>query len=149
LQLRARMALDRLDFAGALATYEALLGAGLSGANRRKVMDIIRMLRPAQSTRVAIALDVPADVYLGGKSLGKACDASATCSLPVLPGNTYRVLIERTGFKPARHVIRARRGETVTITQELEELPSPLALALTPADAAVTVDGQAWEAGAP
>jgi hypothetical protein len=149
LQLRARMALDRLDFAGALAAYEALLEAGLRGADRRKVLDILRTLRAARSTRVAITVNVPADVYLGARELGKACDAEATCTLSLLPGNKYRVLIERPGFEPAQHVVRPRQGETVTITQELEELPSPLSLAVTPADAVVTLDGEVWQPGTP
>jgi hypothetical protein len=148
LHLRAKTSLDRLDFAGALAAYKALRGAGLSGANRRKVEDIIEVLRPAQSTFMEVELNVPADVYLEGKALGKACDATSVCRISVLPG-AYRIFIERPGFKPVRHVIHVRRDQIVTITQELEELPSPLALSVTPADAVVTLDGQVWRPGEP
>lgn len=148
LHLRAKTSLDRLDYAGARAAYRALLGAGLSGPNRRQVERILVMLSPVESTFVEIALNVPADVYLEGKARGKACAATTTCRLPLLP-NTYRIIIERPNFKPARHVVRVQRGETVTITQELEELPSPLALSVTPADAVVTVDGRVWRPGEP
>ncbi len=148
LHLRAKMSLDRLDFAGALAAYKALLQAGLGSANRRKVQAIIQMLSPARSTFVEVALNVPADVYVGGKELGKACDAASVCRLSLLPG-TYHVFIERPSFKPVRHVIRVRRDQTVTITQELEELSSPLALSVTPADAVVMLDGEVWRPGAP
>jgi hypothetical protein len=148
LHLRAKMSLDRLDFAGALTAYKALLRAGLSSANRRKVQAIVQMLSPVRSTFVEVAINVPADVYVGGKSLGKACDATSVCRLHLLPGK-YHVFIERPSFKPVRHVIHVRRDQTVIITQELEELPSPLALSVTPADAVVTLDGQVWRAGEP
>jgi hypothetical protein len=148
LHLRAKMALDRLDFAGALAGYEKLLQAGLSGANRRKVQAIIQMLSPARSTFVEIAVNVAADVYVDGKARGKACDAAPVCRVPVLP-RTYRIFVERPGFKPVRHVVRVRRGETVTLNLDLEELPSPFTLSVTPADAVVTLDGKLWRPGEP
>lgn len=148
LHLRAKMSLDRLDFPGALAAYKELRRSGLSGANRRKVDDIIAMLTAAQSTFVEIALDVPADVYVGGKTLGKACDTAPVCRRSLLPG-TYRIFIERPGFKSVRHVVRVRRGETVTVNLDLEELPSPFTLSVTPADAVVTLDGEVWRPGEP
>lgn len=143
LQLRANLLLARRDFAGALAAYEALLTAPLSSANRRKVRGIIQTLRPVRSTFVDIALSVPADVYLDDKALGKACNAASQCKLALLPGK-YRILIERPNFKAVRQVIHVRRDQTITITQELEELPSTFAMTVTPADAVVTMNDQVW-----
>lgn len=146
LQLRANLLLTRRDFAGALAAYEALLPAPLSNANRRKVRGIIQLLRPVRSTFVEIALNVPADVYVDAKALGKACDAASQCKLSMLPG-TYRILIERPNFKAVRQVIRVRRDQTVSITQELEELPSRFDVKVTPADAVITLNEQIWRPG--
>lgn len=146
LLLRANLLLARRDFNNALAAYEALLDAPLSSANRRKVRVIIEALRPVRSTFVEIALNVPADVYVDAKALGKACDAAPKCKLSMLPG-TYRILIERPNFKAVRQVIRVRRDQTVSITQELEELPSKLDVKVTPADAVVTLNGQVWQPG--
>jgi hypothetical protein len=148
LHLRAKMSLDRLDFPGALAAYKELRQAGLSGANLRKVNAIIAMLTAAQSTVVEIALDAPTDVYVGGKGLGKACDAALVCRRVLLP-DTYRIYAERPGFKSVRQVVRVRRGQTVSLNLDLEELPSPFTLSVTPADAVVTVDGKVWRPGAP
>jgi hypothetical protein len=146
LLLRANLLLARRDFNNALAAYEALLDAPLSSANRRKVRVIIETLRPVRSTFVEIALNVPADVYVDAKALGKACDAAPKCKLSMLPG-TYRIIIERPNFKAVRQVIRVRRDQTVSITQELEELPSRFDVKVTPADAVVTLNGQVWQPG--
>ncbi len=117
LQLRANLLLAKRDFAGARTAYEALLPTPLSAANRRKVRDVIRILQATRSTFVEIALNVPADVYVDAKALGKACDAASQCKLALLPGK-YRILIERPNFKAVRQVIRVRRDQTITITQE-------------------------------
>jgi hypothetical protein len=146
MQLRAKLLLDKQDFAHALRAYEALLDTALSSANRRKVRGIIQYLMPARSSFVEIALNVKADVYVGHKAQGKACEAASTCKLALLPGR-YRLYIERPGFKPSVQVVRVRRDQTVSVHQELEELPSKLELGVTPADAVVTVDGQVWQAG--
>jgi tetratricopeptide (TPR) repeat protein len=143
LQLRANLLLAKRDFAGARTAYEALLPTPLSAANRRKVRDVIRILQATRSTFVEIALNVPADVYVDAKALGKACDAAAQCKLALLPGK-YRILIERPNFKAVRQVIRVRRDQTITITQELEELPSTFAVKVTPSDAVVTLNDQVW-----
>jgi hypothetical protein len=145
LLLRANLLLAKRDFAGALAAYEALLPTPLSSANRRKVRVIIQTLRPVRSTFVEIALNVPADVYVDDKTLGKKCGAASQCKLGLLPG-TYRILIERPNFKAARQVIRVRRDQTISITQELEELPSTFAVRVTPADAVITMNDQVWRA---
>ena len=143
LQLRANLLLTRRDFAGARAAFKALRGAPLSAANRRKVDTIIKMLEATRSTFVEIALNVPADVYVDAKALGKACKAASQCKLALLPGK-YRILIERPNFKAVRQVIHVRRDQTITITQELVELPSTLAVKVTPADAVVTMNDQVW-----
>ncbi len=147
LQLRASILLELRELADALAAFKALLDAGITGPNRRQVHNIIRHLHGLGNTSLAVAINVPADVYVEDKSLGLLCERSQRCTQRLLPGR-YPILIQRQGFVPVRKWVRLRPEKKTQISVELRELPSPITVQVYPADAEILLNEQPWDARA-
>ncbi|MCG8424521.1 MAG: PEGA domain-containing protein [Proteobacteria bacterium] len=140
LRLRGTIFLEKLDYEGALAAYEAFLDAGPRGVTRRKAKKIVDNLQIARTTFLKVRVENgPANVYLNRKQYGVWCRAAPECKRGIVPRG-FRVYIERDGFvsKIERVAISAETTNELAVT--LEELPSQLDIAVTPKNAQVTLN---------
>jgi hypothetical protein len=141
LRLKGTVLIELRNYPEALATYEALLEAGVKGADRLRAQEIVKKLQAVRSTFLDITFtNGPATVYLDSKSLGAFCPAAATCNRALLP-NEYTVIAERPGFDGWTDRVKIESGKTEKRTVTLLEKSSPFTVRVTPADARVTVDG--------
>ena len=147
LQMRATLLLEIRDFERALLAYQALLDAGLTGPNRRKVLATMRRLRRMANTSVAIESNVPASFYVNAKAFGAICEGVKRCLQARMPG-VYRVIVEQPGFVPVRKRVRLRRNRVTAVAVHLEERQSPFTVDVYPSDAAVYVNGKPWDPAA-
>ena len=147
LQMRATLLLEIRDFERALLAYQALLDAGLTGPNRRKVLATMRRLRRIANTGVAIESNVPASFYVDAKAFGAICEGTKRCQQARMPG-VYRVIVEQPGFVPVRKRVRLRRNRVTAVAVHLEERQSPFTVDVYPSDAAVYVNGKPWNPAA-
>lgn len=147
LQLRGAVLLDRLDYDGAIAAYEAFLAAGPRGANKRQATKILGNLEIARNTFLKIRVENgPAKIYLHRKQYGVWCVADPECQRGIVP-RTFRVYVEREGFEAKREIITINAEQTNDLAVTLEEKPSMLEIEVTPAEAEVSVDGNVLGAG--
>jgi hypothetical protein len=147
LLLKGQILLEKRDYEGAIAAYEAFLAAGPRGANKRKAQKIVRNLQVVQETFITVEVtNGPASVYIDSESLGEVCVAEPICKKGFVPG-TYRVIVKREGFETARESVTLRRGESAGFTGALVEKPSELTVRVSPEDAAIAVDGEPLGAG--
>jgi hypothetical protein len=145
--LRGKVELERRRFASALAAYEAYLAARPRGANKRKAARIVENLAAVKNTFLEVEVTGGAGtVYVDDKSLGIYCVANSVCTVGMMPGR-YRLLIEGSGAVPITRDVQVKAGEKATVQVALEVAPTPLTIRVTPADAAVTLDGGALGPG--
>ena len=148
-RLRGEVLLQKRDFEGALEAFERFLEANPRGANRRKARKIIRDLEAVKTTFVEVIVEPgPATIYVDSKLLGVFCKTEPSCKKGMLPGS-YELIIESPGFEPTSADISVELGKTATVKKRLAEKPSKLTVSVTPAGAALTVDGQSATAGTP
>lgn len=149
LLMKGQILLEKRDYEGALEAYEEFLAAGPRGANKRKAKKIIRNLGVVRSSFLVVTVDRgPANVYVDSASMGVICVADPTCKKGFVPG-TYQVIIERAGFETIRERVTIARGTSAELTKTLVEKPSELVVRASPEGAAITVDGNPAESGAP
>lgn len=145
LGLKGIVLLGLRDYPGALAAYQAYLDAGVTGANRRKALQIVRDLGAVQSTFLDVTLDNgPADIYLDSKTQGVFCTAAPSCTRPVMPGE-YKVIVERPGFERWSGRVIVEPDRTTQLPVTLVEQPSLLTVRVAQPGARVTVDDTACD----
>jgi hypothetical protein len=145
LSLKGAVLLKLRDYSGAFAAYQAYVGAGATGANRRDALKILDDLRPAQTTFLDITLaNGPASIYLDSRTLGVFCTAAPSCDKAMLP-RTYKVIAERSGFEPWTGSVTVESGQTTKLAVTLVEQPSQLTVRVEPPGAHITVDGTAYD----
>jgi hypothetical protein len=134
------------DLPRALAAYQAHLATGLTGAKRRQVEEILKELRPLQTTFLAITVtNGPAQIYIPVMGESAVCTAAPACSkLPVLP-RVYPVIAERPGFERWTGRAAEKAGQTTTLAITLVEQPSPIAVRVSPPGARVSVDDAPYD----
>ncbi len=137
------------DLPRALAAYQAYLATGLTGAKRRQVEEIIKELRPLQTTFLAITVtNGPARIYIPVMGESAVCTAAPACSkLPVLP-RAYPVMAERPGFERWTGRATVKADQTTTLAITLVEQPSPIAVRVSPPGGRVTVDDAPYDPSA-
>src|SRR5262249_47239801 len=141
LLLRGHVLLKTADYGAALDAYMKYLGAGATGGNRREVLRSAESLRRGTSTFRAVTVkNGPANVYLDARGGKPFCVADPTCMRGVVPGD-HLVVIDRPGFKRIAERTFIPADQVTAIERTLGEKPSPLAVRVAPADAAVEVDG--------
>jgi hypothetical protein len=146
LSLKGTVLLKLRDYPGALATYQAYLDAGATGANRREAQKIVNNLRATQSTFLDITLaNGPAAIYLDSKTQGLLCTAAPSCNKAMLPGD-YKVIAERPGFDRWTGRVTIERGKTAKLALTLVEKPSLLTVRVAQPGAHVTVDDKSFDA---
>ncbi|MBA2544159.1 MAG: PEGA domain-containing protein [Deltaproteobacteria bacterium] len=145
LQLRGVLLLKARDYASAYAAYQAYLDAGASGANKREAQKIVNSLRAVKSTFVDLTANTDATIYLDTKTAGAFC--TAPCKKALLPGD-YKVIAERTGFDRYVSRITVADGKTTEHAIAMQEKPSALSIRITPAGAAITIDGKPHDGAA-
>jgi len=149
LRLRATLLLELRNYSEALIAFDALLAAGVRGADRLRSEEIVKKLRAVQTTSLDITFtNGPATAYLDSKSLGALCPAGPSCKLAVLP-DEYTVIVERDGFVRWSNRVTVASGQTTQLSVTLLEKPSPLAVQVAPAGAEITVDGAPFDAAKP
>ena len=149
LRLRATVLLELRNYPEALAAYEALLEAGVRGADRQRAEEIAKKLRAVRSTYLDITFtNGPATVYLDSKSLGAFCPAGPSCRQAVLP-NQYTVIAERPGFERWSDRVTVESGQTRQLSVTLVEKPSRFTVQVEPAEAEITLDGAPFDAKKP
>ncbi len=133
----------------ALAAYQAYLATGLTGARRHQVEEIIKELRPLQTTFLAITVtNGPARIYVPIMGESAVCTAAPACSkLPALP-RVYPVIAERPGFERWTGRATVKADQTTALTITLVEQPSPIAVRVSPPGARVTVDDAPFDPSA-
>jgi hypothetical protein len=141
------MALHQLP--RALDAYQAYLATGLTGAKRHQVEEIIKELRPLQTTFLTITVtNGPARIYVPVMGDSAVCTAAPSCSkLPVLP-RVYPIIAERPGFERWTGRAAVKADQTTALAITLVEQPSPIAVRVSPAGARVTVDGAPFDPSA-
>jgi hypothetical protein len=146
---KGRKLFEQRDYVGALDAYEAYLGAGATGQNRRTIEQIVKTLSPVRTTSLEITVaNGPADIYVEAKALGVVCAAASACSKPWLPGD-YDVIVERPGFEPGTGPVTVQSGATAKLAITLVEKPSLLTVRVAQPGASVTVDGKPHDAPGP
>ncbi|HWO26068.1 MAG TPA: PEGA domain-containing protein [Kofleriaceae bacterium] len=145
LALKAEVLLRTNDEPNALDAYKALAKVLPPGAKKREVQKIISSLTTKLTTFVEVAItNGPADVIqFDLRRRGPSCRGATSCNKPLAPGE-HKVAATRSGFEPWSGRVTAVSGKTETLTVTLIESPSPLTVRVTPANAAVTVDGTAY-----
>ncbi len=143
LQLRGTLLLKTRDYAGALVAYQAYLDAGAQGANRREAIKILGSLRPVKTTFVDLTANTNATIFLDTRTAGVFC--TAPCKKALLPGD-YKVIAERPGFDKWTGRLTVESGKTVPFAVVLVEKPSSVVFHVTPAGAAIAIDGKPFDA---
>ena len=148
LGLKGRVLLALRDYPGALATYEAYLAAGVTGANRRGAQQIVQRLSAVRTTFLDITVaNGPATIYLDSRTEGVLCTTAPGCNRPILPGD-YKVIAERPGFEVWTGRIAVPAGATTRLAIALVEKPSRLTVRIAQTGAQVMVDGATYRAPA-
>ncbi len=141
LLLRGHVLLKMTDYGAALDAYMKYLDAGATGGNRREVLRIVESLKSVTSTFLQVTVkNGPANVYIDARGGKPFCVADPTCKRGVVPGDRL-VVIDRPGFKRVSEQTFIPANQVTAIEKTLVEKPSTLAVKVTPADAAVEVDG--------
>ena len=146
LRLKGSLLMATQDLTGALAAYRAYLAAGATGAKKRQAEELVKELLPVTNTSLQVTVtNGPAQVFIPSLGKGVFCQAAPACPpAPVLP-RSYQVAAERSGFQRWTGRVTVPNGEKATLTITLTELPSALAVHVTPESARVTVDGAAHD----
>lgn len=138
--------LAQRDYPAALVAYQAYLGAGATGANRREAQKIIAMLDVVRSTFLDITVsDGPVTIYLDSRTQGVFCVAAPACHKAILPGS-YRVIAERAGFERWIGRVTVEGHRTAQLTAPLVESPSLVTVRVAQAGARVAIDGTPYTA---
>jgi hypothetical protein len=146
---KGRKLFEQREYVGALDAYEAYLGAGATGQNRRTIEQIVKTLSPVRTTSLEITVaNGPADLYVEAKALGVVCAATSACSKAWLPGE-YEVIAERAGFEPWTGPVTVQGGAAAKLAITLVEKPSLLTVRVAQPGASVTVDGKPHDAPGP
>jgi hypothetical protein len=146
LRLKAAVLVELHDYSGAVAAFEAYLGAGPTSGNRRKVLKIIEDLSAVRTTFLDLSVtNGPAEIYLDSRTRGLFCTAAPSCNKALLP-REYKVIAERPGFERWTDQVTITTGTTTKLSVTLVEKPSQLTVRVVPAGALVTVDGAAYDA---
>jgi hypothetical protein len=148
LQLRARTLLEMRDYEAALEAYEAVLAAGVKGANKRAAQRIVRNLSAVRTTSLDLTVagateEDPASVYLDTRSFGVFCLATPRCKRGLPPGD-YKLIVERPGYVKLTERVKIAQGKSLVLERALAEQPSAVSIAVAgSAPATVALDGAA------
>jgi hypothetical protein len=146
LRLKGSVMMTLHDWPGALAAYQAYIGAGATGAKKRQAEELVKDLLPVATTFLDITVaNGPATIYLPMITKTAFCTAAPSCpKIPLLP-RSYQVLAERPGFERWSGRVSVANGQVAALAITLAEQASPLTVRATPPDAQVTVDDAAYD----